>query len=134
LFTPEVSKFTHRKGIQVGSQSPRRSMTPASSAAPAPPRLGQRHRHLLDRRRQPRGAPARARSRENCELAEARAFLEVDAIEAADAIIDATAGPQVAPVAPLALTQAQLDQVMATAQPIPPGMREEYLVLVAPQS
>jgi hypothetical protein len=34
-------------------------------------------------------------------------------------------------VAPLALTQAQLDQVMLTARPIPPDLRERYLELVA---
>jgi hypothetical protein len=32
---------------------------------------------------------------------------------------------------PLALTQAQLDQVMRTAQPIPPDLCHEYLALVA---
>jgi hypothetical protein len=32
---------------------------------------------------------------------------------------------------PLALTQAQLDQVMRLATPIPPGLRAEYLVQVA---
>jgi hypothetical protein len=34
-------------------------------------------------------------------------------------------------VRPLRLTTAQLNQVMRTAQPIPLGLREEYLVLVA---
>jgi hypothetical protein len=32
---------------------------------------------------------------------------------------------------PLALTQSQLDQVMQIAQPIPPDVREDYLLLVA---
>jgi hypothetical protein len=32
---------------------------------------------------------------------------------------------------PVRLSQAQLDQVMRTAQPIPPDLRKEYLVLVA---
>ena len=32
---------------------------------------------------------------------------------------------------PLRLTTAQLNQLMRTAQPIPLGLREEYLVLVA---
>jgi hypothetical protein len=32
---------------------------------------------------------------------------------------------------PLALTQTQLDQVMRIAQPIPPDLRDEYLLLVA---
>jgi hypothetical protein len=32
---------------------------------------------------------------------------------------------------PLALTQAQLDQVMRTAGPIPPDLRERYLELIA---
>jgi hypothetical protein len=34
--------------------------------------------------------------------------------------------PQVAPVAPLALTQAKLDQVMRRAVPILPDLRAEY--------
>jgi hypothetical protein len=35
-------------------------------------------------------------------------------------------------MAPLALTtQAQLDQVMRAARPIPPDLRDEYLLLVA---
>ena len=32
---------------------------------------------------------------------------------------------------PLALTQTQVDQVMRTAQPIPPDLRDQFLVLVA---
>lgn len=34
-------------------------------------------------------------------------------------------------MAPLALTSEQLAQVMAVAQPIPPGLRDAYLELVA---
>jgi hypothetical protein len=34
-------------------------------------------------------------------------------------------------MAPLALSQSQLDQVMQTAGPIPPDLRDAYLLLVA---